>query len=27
VSKALSLTRGFTKDGKSAINALKPKGK
>jgi hypothetical protein len=27
VSKALSLTRGFTKDGKSVINALKPKGK
>jgi hypothetical protein len=27
VSKALALTRGFTKDGKSAINALKPKGK
>jgi len=27
VSKALSVTRGFTKDGKSAITALKPKGK
>lgn len=27
VDNALSLTRGFTKDGKSAINALKPKGK
>ena len=27
VSKALSVTRGFTKDGKSAIGSLKPKGK
>jgi hypothetical protein len=27
VSKALSLTRGFTKDGKSAISNIKPKGK
>jgi hypothetical protein len=27
VSKALSITRGFTKDGKSAIGSLKPKGK
>jgi hypothetical protein len=27
VSKALALTRGFTKDGKSAISALKTKGK
>jgi hypothetical protein len=27
INKALALTRGFTKDGKSAINALKPKGK
>jgi hypothetical protein len=27
VSKALALTRGFTKDGKSAISAIKPKGK
>jgi len=27
VSKALALTRGFTKDGKSAIGSLKPKGK
>jgi LAS superfamily LD-carboxypeptidase LdcB len=27
VNKALALTRGFTKDGKSAITALKPKGK
>jgi hypothetical protein len=27
VDAALALTRGFTKDGKSAINALKPKGK
>lgn len=27
VFKALALTRGFTKDGKSAIDALKPKGK
>jgi hypothetical protein len=26
VEKALALTRRFTKDGKSAINALKPKG-
>jgi hypothetical protein len=27
VDNALALTRGFTKDGKSAITALKPKGK
>lgn len=27
VNKALALTRGFTKDGKSAITALKPKRK
>jgi hypothetical protein len=27
INKALAITRGFTKDGKSAINALKPKGK
>jgi len=27
ISKALSVTRGFTKDGKSAIGSLKPKGK
>lgn len=27
VNKALALTRRFTKDGKSAIDALKPKGK
>ena len=27
INKALSLTRGFTKDGKSAISALKSKGK
>jgi hypothetical protein len=27
VEKALALTRRFTKDGKSAIDALKPKGK
>lgn len=27
VDAALALTRGFTKDGKSAISALKPKGK
>lgn len=27
VDAALAITRGFTKDGKSAINALKPKGK
>jgi LAS superfamily LD-carboxypeptidase LdcB len=27
VDAALALTRGFTKDGKSAINSLKPKGK
>jgi hypothetical protein len=27
VNKALALTRGFTKDGKSAINSLKPKRK
>ena len=26
VNKALALTRGFTKDGKSAIGSLKPKG-
>jgi hypothetical protein len=27
VDKALALTRGFSKDGKAATMALKPKGK